>query len=81
MLTADVLWYFALCRLCAEHVEGERVETDSCHYLPVNICMFCKNPAEIKIKLLSARSDSTSLYNQCWNGEVLCVSTDFDIKR
>lgn len=33
-------------------------DSDSCHYLSVHICMFCKNPAEIKIKLLSATPDS-----------------------
>lgn len=49
------LWYFALCRLCAEHEEGEWVETDSCHYLSVHICMFV-NPAETKIKLLQLLS-------------------------
>lgn len=67
VLTADVfapLWYFALCRLRAELVEGEWVETDSCHYLSVHICMFYKNPAETKIKLLSATLDSMSLCRQ-----------------
>lgn len=58
------LGYFALCRLRAEQVEGERVKMDSCHYLFVHVCMFCKNPAETKIKLLSARPDSTSQYYQ-----------------
>lgn len=56
--TGDVfapLWYFALCRLRAEHEEGEWVETDSCHYLSVHICMFV-NPAETKIKLLQLLS-------------------------
>lgn len=73
-------WYFALFVGSVLNMwrESESRRIPDTTSLYTFVCFVKKiNPAETKIKLLSATPDYTSLCRQCWTGEELCVSNGF----